>query len=62
MNERNRYKEIIRQNLDCDILCQDTMLDKARLQEVINIVLDAVCSIAPTMLSTGGITTLLDKG
>lgn len=53
MDERNRYEEIIRQNLDYDILCQDSKFDKDRFQEMIDIMLDAVCSTAPTIRING---------
>ncbi len=53
MDERNRYEEIIRQNLDYDILCQDPKFDNDRFQEVIDIMLDAVCSTAPTIRING---------
>lgn len=53
IDERNRYEEIIRQNLDYDILCQDSKFDKDRFQEMIDIMLDAVCSTAPTIRING---------
>ena len=53
MDERNRYEEIIRQNLDYDLLCQEPKFDKDRFQEMINIMLDAVCSTAPTIRING---------
>lgn len=53
MDARNRYEEIIRQNLDYDILCQDSKFDKDRFQEMIDIMLDAVCSTAPTIRING---------
>lgn len=53
MDERNRYEEIIRQNLDHDILCQDPKFDNDRFQEMIDIMLDAVCSSAPTIRING---------
>lgn len=53
MDERNRYEEIIRQNLDYDILCQDSKFDKDRFQEMIDIMLDAVCSTVPTIRING---------
>jgi len=53
MDERNRYEEIIRQNLDYDILCQDPKFDNDRFQEMIDIMLDAVCSTAPTIRING---------
>ena len=53
IDERNRYEEIIRQNLDYDILCQGSKFDKDRFQEMIDIMLDAVCSTAPTIRING---------
>ena len=53
MDERNRYEEIIRQNLDYDILCQDPKFDNDRFREMIDIMLDAVCSTAPTIRING---------
>lgn len=53
MDERNRYEEIIRQNLDYNLLCQEPKFDKDRFQEMINIMLDAVCSTAPTIRING---------
>ena len=47
MDERNRYEEIIKENLDYDILCQDLKFDKYRFREIMDIMLDAVCSTAP---------------
>ena len=53
IDERNRYEEIIRQNLDYDILCQGSKFDKDRFREMIDIMLDAVCSTAPTIRING---------
>ena len=53
MDERSEYEEIIRQNLDYDILCQDPKFDNNRFQEMIDIMLDAVCSNAPTIRING---------
>ena len=53
MDERNRYEEIIRQNLDYDILCQDPKFDNDRFREIMDIMLDAVCSTAPTIRING---------
>ena len=53
IDERNRYEEIIRQNLDYDILCQDSKFDKDRFREIMDIMLDAVCSTAPTIRING---------
>ena len=53
MDERNRYEEIIKENLDYNILCQDPKFDKDRFREIMDIMLDAVCSTAPTIRING---------
>ena len=52
MDERSEYEEIIKENLDYDLLCQDPKFDKDRFREIIDIMLDAVCSTAPTNSSS----------
>ena len=53
MDERSEYAEVIRENLDYDILSQDPKFDKDRVQEIMNIMLDVVCSTAPTIRING---------
>ncbi|MBU5456953.1 DUF6017 domain-containing protein [Oscillibacter sp. MSJ-31] len=53
MDVRSEYAELIRENLDYDILSQDPMFDKDRVQEIMNIMLDVVCSTAPTIRING---------
>ena len=53
MDERSEYEEIIKENLDYDILCQDPKFDKDRFREIMDIMLDAVCSNAPTIRING---------
>ena len=53
MDERSEYEEIIRENLDYNILCQDPKFDKDRFREIMDIMLDAVCSTAPTIRING---------
>lgn len=48
-----RYEEIIKENLDYGILCQDPKFDKDRFREIMDIMLDAVCSTAPTIRING---------
>ena len=52
-DERSEYEELIRENLDYDILCQDPKFDKDRVQEIMSIMLDVVCSTAPTIRING---------
>ena len=53
IDERSEYEEIIKENLDYNILCQDPKLDKDRFREIMDIMLDAVCSTAPTIRING---------
>ena len=53
MDERSEYEEIIKENLDYDILYQDPKFDKDRFREIMDIMLDAVCSTAPTIRING---------
>ena len=46
-------KRLSKQNLDYDILCQDPKFDKDRFREIMDIMLDAVCSTAPTIRING---------
>ena len=49
MEERERYEEIIRDNLEVDILSQDSRYDIDRVNEMIEVMLDAICSTSPTL-------------
>jgi hypothetical protein len=53
MDLRARYEEIIRDNLELDILSQDRRFDIARVNEMVEIMLDAVCSTRPTICING---------
>ena len=53
MGERERYREFIRDNLEIDILSQDRRYDLARVNEIVEIMLDAVCSTCPTIRING---------
>lgn len=53
IDERSEYEELIRENLDYDILCQDPKFDIDRVQEIMSIMLDVVCSTAPTIRING---------
>ncbi len=53
MDERESYREIIRDNLEIDILSQDSRYDTARVNEMVEIMLDAVCSSSPTIRING---------
>lgn len=49
MEERERYEEIIRENLEVEILAQDSRYDIDRVNEIIEVMLDAICSTSPTL-------------
>ena len=49
MFERKSYEAFIRENLELDILSQDSRFDTARANEVVEIMLDAICSTSPTL-------------
>ena len=53
MDERNRYEEIIKENLDYNILCLAPKFDKDRFREIMDIMLDVVCSTALTIRING---------
>jgi len=44
MRERESYREVILENIDYDILTQDEKLDRDRLDELVELMVDTVCS------------------
>ena len=53
MDLRARYEEIIRDNLELDVLSQDRRFDISRVNEMVEIMLDAICSQTPTIRING---------
>ena len=53
MRERESYREIIRENIDYDILTQDEKLDRDRLDELVELMVDTVCSKRQTIRIAG---------
>ena len=53
MEERRTYEAIIKENLDFDLLCESNRYEQDRLQEIVDIMLDAICSNNPTILING---------
>ena len=53
MDERESYRELLLENLELDILAHDTRLDMDRVNELLEIMLDAVCSTSPTIRING---------
>lgn len=53
MDVREQYREFIRDNLEIDLLSQDNRYDIDRVNEIVEIMLDAVCSTSPTIRING---------
>ena len=53
MDTRETYREIILQNTDYDILIQDRKLDLDRLDEIVELLVDTVCSARNTIRIAG---------
>ena len=53
MEERERYREFIWDNLEIDILSQDRRFDTERVNEMVEIMLDVICSTNPTIRING---------
>mgnify|MGYP000251290239 FL=1 len=53
MDERESYRELLWENLELDILAHDMRLDMDRVNELLEIMLDAVCSTSPTIRING---------
>ena len=53
MDEREQYRELIRDNLEIDFLSQNRRYDIDRVNEIVEIMLDAVCSTSPTIRING---------
>ena len=53
IDERARYEELIRDNLELEILSQDHRFDTDRVNEMVEIMLDVICSTRPTIRING---------
>ena len=53
IDERESYRELLWENLELDILAHDTRFDMDRVNELLEIMLDAVCSTSPTIRING---------
>lgn len=53
MEERESYAELIRENIELDILLHDHRFDEDRLREIYEIILDTVCATSPTIRING---------
>lgn len=53
MDERSAYEELIKENIGFDNLLRNYRYDHDRLQEIVDIILDVVCSCAQTIRING---------
>ena len=53
MGQREQYEDLIRENLEIELLSQDRRYDLERVNEIVEIMLDAVCSTSPTIRING---------
>ena len=53
MDERESYRELLWENLELDILAHDQRMDMGRVHELLEIMLDAICSTSPTIRING---------
>lgn len=53
MDTRETYREIILENIDYDIIVQDKQLDRDRLDEIVELLVDTVCSARKTIRVSG---------
>lgn len=51
--ERASYEELIRENLELDLLERNNRIDADRVHELVEIMLDAICSTSPTIRING---------
>ena len=49
MDVRETYREIILENIDYDILADDPQIDREQLDEIVEIILDTVCTSRKTI-------------
>ena len=53
MRERESYRELILENIEYDYLCRDDRLDRDMLNELVELMMDAVCSRRETIRIAG---------
>jgi len=53
MDARETYREIILENIEYDIIIQDRQLDRDRLDEIVELLVDTVCSARKTIRVAG---------
>ena len=53
MGTREIYREIILENIDYEILCQDPKMDREQLDEITELIIDTVCTARKTVRISG---------
>ena len=53
MQERENYRELILENIEYDYLCRDDRLDRDMLNELVELMVDTVCSRRETIRIAG---------
>ena len=53
MRERESYRELILENIEYDILIQNERMDRDRLDELVELMVDTVCSRKETIRIAG---------
>lgn len=52
-DESTKYRKIIRENIEYDILLQDRRTDRDRLDEIVDLMVETICSTRPTICVAG---------
>ena len=53
MAERERYREIVLENIDYDILILDTKMDRQKLDEIVDLMVDTICTTQDNIVIGG---------
>lgn len=53
MRSRSEYEEIIKTNIEYDIISEDKRLDKRQIDEIVDLMIDTLCSTSPTVRING---------
>lgn len=52
-DEAARYREMVRENLEYDLLVQDRKTNRERLDEIVDLIIETLCSTKPTICVSG---------
>ena len=52
-DEAVRYREMVRENLEYDLLVQDRKTNRERLDEIVDLIIETLCSTKPTICVSG---------